>query len=48
MPSERDKHYDGNIARYLLDLHDEVRRFQFYMEVVVSWMGEMEKEERFL
>ncbi|KAL3810751.1 hypothetical protein ACHAXA_001151 [Cyclostephanos tholiformis] len=29
MPSERDKHYDGNIARYLLDLHDERATFDF-------------------
>jgi hypothetical protein len=24
VPSERDEHYGGNIARYLLDLNDEV------------------------
>jgi hypothetical protein len=37
VPSERDAYYDGNVARYLLDLHDEVRLFQFlYKRFVVS------------
>ena len=25
VPSERDEHYEGNVAQYLLDLNDEVR-----------------------
>ena len=25
VPSERDEHYKGNVAQYLLDLNDEVR-----------------------
>ncbi len=29
IPSERDAHYRGNIARYLLDLHEEKATFDF-------------------
>lgn len=29
VPSERDERYQGNIARYLLDLHDEGATFDF-------------------
>jgi len=29
VPSERDEHYNGNIAQYLLDLHDEGATFNF-------------------
>jgi len=29
IPSERDAHYQGNIARYLLDLHEEKATFDF-------------------
>ena len=30
VPSERDEHYKGNVAQYLLDLNDEVRSFVKY------------------
>ena len=28
VPSERDEHYKGNVAQYLLDLNDEVRNLR--------------------
>ena len=30
VPSERDEHYKGNVAQYLLDLNDEVRTLRVY------------------
>ena len=44
VPSERDEHYKGNVAQYLLDLNDEVRtlRILYYVYFSTSSTGTTE------
>jgi hypothetical protein len=45
VPLERDAHYGGNIARYLLDLDDEVSRVRFECGVRQWWrVGVLEED----